>query len=399
MTATGKQTFLKELSNWLSNENLTSSDGRYTYRCLQENLSYRAEIIEEMKRLMHRLHEDARNRIRKAHASDHSLDPFEELPTPSISYFTIDEYPKGLNIETLKGYFGEIFAGIIAENLNSHSENWEVPAFLFRFHQSAFDKLEMMRQVGSDDRNIIGRHGDDCLAFQRDSNGKIVRSLVCEAKCTYTHQKSMIEDAHAKASAPNPVPISYYQLIEILKDYEKQNPDAAAWVEALRQLKLITKETPDYERCDMVSYVCGLPPVRESTVSIPKNSPHTKYTANRRLEAVETHLVDVEGLVEQIYEKNDDFILFKDDGTDFDSIWQKVLSNLRPNDTKNLFTQQCWLCNFTGQKALIGVRSLNYFKAILRSQDNLQDAFTRTSFFQPTENNDKIYLKFKHYVS
>ncbi|WP_206208665.1 hypothetical protein, partial [Vogesella mureinivorans] len=72
-------------------------------------------------------------------------------------------YPEILHIQTLKGYFGETFAGIIALNFSPFGEtDWEVPAFLFRFHLTEFQQLEFLQQVEDEEANLRpGRTGDD----------------------------------------------------------------------------------------------------------------------------------------------------------------------------------------------------------------------------------------------
>lgn len=398
MTA-GKKTHLSKITDWLDANSIPSSNQKYQYRCLKENLSHRSDIVQELKILVHQAHEDARSRLRKLLAPNDSLDPLGEISTPGSEYFTIDQYPKTLHMDVLKGYFGEIFAAIIAENLNPFDEDWEVPAFPFRFHNTAFEQLEMRRQVGAIAKPVPGRTGDDLLAFHRDANGKIIRSLVCEAKCTAGHQSTMVKEAHEKVSTPNPVPISYIQLIDILDDQSDDDPSAAVWSDALRQLRFTTTDTPNYERCNLVSYICGLPPVKETTIVIPKNNPHEEYTSSQRLEAFETHLYDVEGLIEQIYEKEDDFMAEFDDSVDLDEVWQKVVASLSPECVRVLVSQQCCLLNFKNQKAIIGVQSLNYFREIKRQENHLREAFTRAGVFKPINADERIKVKLKEILS
>lgn len=57
-------------------------------------------------------------------------------------------YPHKLGDIALKGYFGEIIAGIVAEYYAYDEEHeWEVPAYLFRTHVVAFQQLEVMKQT------------------------------------------------------------------------------------------------------------------------------------------------------------------------------------------------------------------------------------------------------------
>jgi hypothetical protein len=124
-----------------------------------------------------------------------TLDPLGEPDTGDPAL----EYPHKLPLSTLQGYFGEVFAGLIVENGSALGESgWQVPAFLFRTHAVAFEQLELMRQTGQPLKGVPGRTGDDCMAFRRDSQGNIIRTLYCEAKCTLGHDTSLIADAHER---------------------------------------------------------------------------------------------------------------------------------------------------------------------------------------------------------
>jgi hypothetical protein len=184
-----------KLYRWLSNSITESPDGRYRYRHLREDPSHRSQAQSELKTYVQEAHEDARRYLRKALIP---LDPLESGPKCD----PCENYPSGLPLSTLKGYFGEIVAGLIAEYFNPIGEaGWKVPAFLFRFHQAAFHQLERARQTGDDVRGSIGRLGDDCLAFRRDNDGHIVRALFCEGKCTHDHDAGQISDGHEKLSS------------------------------------------------------------------------------------------------------------------------------------------------------------------------------------------------------
>lgn len=287
-----KNTNFNSISNWLSNSISESGDKRYIHRLLKENINKRDIVIHELISIVQTAHEDARYRLRKL--SGNSLEPFESSPTIDPS----EGYPELLHIQTLKGYFGEIFAGIIAENLAPFGlDDWEVPAFLFRFHLVEFQQLEFINQTGKTAKKRPGRTGDDCLAFRRSSEGKIIGYLACEAKCTSRHEIGMISKAHIQASLPNIKSVDILQIIEILLD--SNNQYSCQWINALRLLRQ-GKVDENYERCDLVSYICGQHPVRNNTWISPKKS-HRKYTAGRRLEAVEIHLHDVENLIKTVY--------------------------------------------------------------------------------------------------
>src|SRR6266571_3942921 len=77
----------------------------------------------------------------------YSLDPFEERIVDDPA----EGYPECLHILTLKGYFGEVFAAIVAQHFSPFEvDNWEVPAFLFRFHVVELQHIEALNQIGGE---------------------------------------------------------------------------------------------------------------------------------------------------------------------------------------------------------------------------------------------------------
>ncbi|HYT42271.1 MAG TPA: DEAD/DEAH box helicase, partial [Methylomirabilota bacterium] len=182
--------YSSKVSEWLQHTLVEVSDnGRFRHRLLKEDMIERDGALEELRRIVLDAHEDA-----KRH--------FEELKKGSFNPFEDQEdadefgYPEKLHISVLRGYFGEIFAAIIAEYFSPFDiTNWEVPAFLFRAHNTAFEHLEKINLTGDPATPLPGRTGDDCLAFQRDGRGEISRILYCEAKCTSSHNDGMIAEA------------------------------------------------------------------------------------------------------------------------------------------------------------------------------------------------------------
>lgn len=293
-----------KFSCWLLAQRSESADKQYRHCLLKEDLGHRSEILEDLTAYVQSAHEDARCRLRKLAGISLAPSGCAAPDDPAQGY------PERLHIRTLKGYFGEVLAGLFVEHFSPFGlDNWQVPAFLFRFHSLAFDQLELWRQTDKEPGIIPGRTGHDCLAFQRDGDGRILRSLICEAKCTKDHSSNLISEAHETVSEANLKPIEILRLIEILQDCV--NHDSDQWVESLRNLYFQDAES-EYERCDLVSYVCGRSPVRDSrTAWVPTETPHTKYTASRRLEVVEAHLHDVEILICQVYAKKE----IRDDST------------------------------------------------------------------------------------
>jgi len=198
-------------SSWLSKKTTESSDKRYRHSLLKENRQQRCTIMNELKAYFYRAHEDARQRLKKIEG-DPTLDPLEEYSVQLPS----EGYPQKLPLNnTLKGYFGEVMAALFIENFSPFgSNNWKVPAFLFRFDLQAFQYLEALRQ-GGNERKVPGRPGDDCLAFQIDNNHYVKNIIYCEAKCTNTHRNESIVKAYKKVSENYAVDIS--RVIEVLQ--------------------------------------------------------------------------------------------------------------------------------------------------------------------------------------
>lgn len=289
---------METVNDWLNDTLNESDDKSYRHLLLKEDSTARIQAIVTLMQLVREAHEDARLRLRKAF--EISLDPIES-ETEEI-YDPTQGYPEVFDMTTLKGYFGEIFAGIIAEIFSPFDEQaWKVPAFSFRYHEIAFDQLEMLMLTGDMISAIPGRTGDDCLAFVME-NEKIIKVLFCEAKCTANHSSGLIVDAHEKISSRNSIPVEIRRLIEILRDYD--DADALKWIDALRKLR-VNRGKKDYERYDLVSYICGSSPKKPKgrTTWMPLDAPHSKYTAKRNLEAVEIHLTDVEDLIKMVYGK------------------------------------------------------------------------------------------------
>jgi hypothetical protein len=282
------------ITSWLKVVVQKATGGRYEHVLAQENGHLRSSILPQLKVLISDAHDDARRRLRKL--STGSLDPLLEpnVKDPAAGY------PERLHIQTLKGYFGEIVAGVVAEDLHPFGmKDWTVPAFLFRFHLVEFQHLSMMDQTGDVAGLRPGRTGDDCLAFRRDASGTIVATLFCEAKCTADHDADMINKAHEKSSLSNLLPVDILQIIEVLED--SADAGAPSWIDALRRLYLKGPSSA-YERVDQVTYICGRKPVLKGSTSwIPSGKPHNKYTGARRLHVAEIHLSQVEDLIKKAY--------------------------------------------------------------------------------------------------
>jgi DEAD/DEAH box helicase len=393
MTTVKKLTHLPSLSNWLVNTTQKSADKQYYHRQLKENLAIRTAILQELQHLLHQAHEDARQKLRNLSGISQSLDFLGEKETLGIDTKIIDDFPRYLELKTLKGYFGEIMAAVVAEHFNPLDEDWQVFAFPFRLHQTAYHALEKVRQEGGSAPTIIGRLGDDMLAFHCDDQGKIIRVLFCEAKCTANHSSNLIAEAHKKSSDSKLIPNDCLILIEILEEYATSGSREEQWIQSLRRLWW-SEKNPVHERCDLVTYICGLPPVQRSTVIIPKLAPHTDYTAERRLESVEIHLHDVDGLIEEAYQAITQPIACTLSEVELSTLWDKIIFHI-PSQYQNLIQENCQLLTFDGSIAVIGVNLLERFRDVQRKISILQDAFQDSGNFTSSESQKKINIRLK----
>lgn len=288
--------------SWLRDSLNESNNKQYRHRLFTEHIDKREEILDELSLYVKNAHKDAKRYLREVF--ENTLDPF----AGSISFDPAEGYPELLHMQTLKGYFGEIFAGLIAEHFSPFGENgWKVPVFLFRYHTVAFQELERIRQTGDDAKKLPGRTGDDCLAFQLDSDGQIIRYLYCEAKCTSKgNVPERVTEAYKKVSDSNMVDLQ--QIIRVLQ--RRCDSNWEQWILALQRLSFalrnhLTTEI-DYkaERYDMVSYVCGESPKRGTRLAwLPIDQPLEVYKAGRRLEIAEIHLPEIAVLIQKVYGK------------------------------------------------------------------------------------------------
>ncbi|MFE3897200.1 MULTISPECIES: hypothetical protein [unclassified Priestia] len=286
---------------WLIPTMSEQNDLNYQHILLKESKSKRTFALADLQLIIDNAHQDYKNHRRSVLLKN--LDPtikIENLGSNDPAYY----YPHKLDLTTLKGYFGEVFSGVIAENYSPFNvEGWKVPVYFFRFHHTATDQLENYRRTGEMKKATVGRTGDDCLAFLLDSSdSKIVKTLFCEAKCSAKHDSSMVNKAHLKLSDHNPLPVELLRILEILNDYDTEY--SKKWRLAISNLFCSLNDNEEHERIDMVSYVCGQFPKRNDNW-IPNDKPHEFYKGERKLLAVEVHLEEVDSLVKTLYRKED----------------------------------------------------------------------------------------------
>lgn len=288
------------LASWLdAEETANETSPPYCHLLFRQLEGVAPEAWDEIFAYIDHAHEGARQSLRAP--LEDSLHPWRRgsLADPAFGY------PHKFGDTALQGFFGEIIAGIVAEFYAGDDEHeWEVPAYLFRTHVVAFQQLEVMKQTGNWERQIVGRTGDDGLAFARDEDGRIVAWLACEAKCTRNHSATLIGENHEKLSQAVTRPVDLLRVIGALRDY-RDDDYSRNWINALT--KYYFEHTPQStaKRCDLSMYVCGHRPQRKDTW-IPTDEPHQSYSGRRKLISAEFHLPGVIDIIRSLYERMED---------------------------------------------------------------------------------------------
>lgn len=293
---------LHPLQTWMTPQPGAGVKGRYELRVWREVNANLAGVRDELLAYVQEALDDARSRLRKGF--EDPLSPFSDPAEDPAA-----NYPAMLNRITLQGYLGETFAGLFVEHFGAFgATDWLVPAFLFRFHDTEFQHLDLINERlargDTHDRDAVkerrpGRTGDDALAFRLDANGRITHVLSLEAKCLAANHPETISDAHAKLSVPREKPSGVRELINLLQEYD--TPEAQAWQEKL--LVFYRDGFRTAEQSNGLAYTVGHWPLSPKTRLswLDADAPHASYTSNRKLEVMEVQLSDLKGLVDTLY--------------------------------------------------------------------------------------------------
>lgn len=267
---------------------------KYHHHLVQDLGIDRSGLVSVLQKLAAIAHEDAKKYLRK---NSVSLDPLGE--DEDNEFDPAEGYPEIFDMTTLKGYLGEMMCGVFIENYSPFNQNWKVPVFSFRFHEVAFDQLEIYHQTQETPGSIPGRTGDDCVAFQLNNQNKIEKVIFAEAKCSGGHRSASVNEAHEKVSNDLKKPVELRRLVLLLSEYNDE--ESIRWTRALDKYRF-SKNTNNVERYDLVSYVCGRHPVK-STTWINTIKPNGHYKGDRVLAVVEMHFNKVEELISKVYGK------------------------------------------------------------------------------------------------
>lgn len=232
------------------------------------------------------------------------------------------QYPSSLPLTTLKGLFGEVMCGMMAESFEFIGKHeYLIPVFLFRNHEDAGQYIYTLSRDRTRTREVLGRKGDDFIGIVVNQDGKVTRFIAGEAKWRGTWQPSVVDTVMLgeKIDDPNdrtkkihngkgvwyevnrglPVPLGLEQLQAILDECE---PEKFASVIASLDRILARRDPDSVERTDLILLAGGSAPTRKAKHSlIPRNAVPQEYTAGRDLQIVELLFSNGDDLIKAIY--------------------------------------------------------------------------------------------------
>ena len=210
------------------------------------------------------------------------------------------EYPRSLPLMTRKGYFGEVFCGILAEAGQVHGgDDWTVPIFLFRLHTQAEEYLMRLITGEPEGSAIVGRTGSDNLALSLNSDGTVKAILGAEAKCYQGFNTTKAREALTDLGAQAAVPVSLGQLKRLLAEI-----DPARFEATILDLEKIIRNARQstVPRHDLLVLIFEDPKIKNyDTPRISVAEKTANYTARRPLQVVEVHLPGAGALIEELY--------------------------------------------------------------------------------------------------
>lgn len=210
------------------------------------------------------------------------------------------EYPGSLPLMTRKGYFGEVFCGILAEAEQVHTDDeWMVPIFLFRLHSQAEEYLMRLLTGEPAGSAVVGRTGSDNLALSLNGDGTVKAILSAEAKCYEAFNTTKAREALTGLSAQAAVPVSLGQLKRMLSEIDQEGFETT-----ILHLEKIIKNARQstVPRKDLLVLIFEDPKIQNydsPRISVAEKT--ANYTAPRPLQVVEVHLPGAGTLIEELY--------------------------------------------------------------------------------------------------
>ena len=304
----------KFLDYWL--EKYPTTNGNFGHLLLLQKKIDRKVICQALRPYFESAHLDAR----QVFHADIGIDLH---PDADDGVEALVEYPKCLPSTTLRGLFGEVMAGLVTEGYELVGEHeWEVPIFLFRYHEDARNYLFTLARNPEKKRQTIGRLGSDFIGLLLDKDGSVVRFIAGEAKWRKTLTQSVVGSLmHGKkiddpaggggkvysgrgiwyeVNNDPPVPIGVRQLTRLLQERDPEGYDAAI---LSMERALILRDSKPLPRTDLIIIAGNGTATREKMECfLPYDSMPDDYSTGNDLQLVEIILKDGEELIDALYE-------------------------------------------------------------------------------------------------
>jgi hypothetical protein len=265
--------------------------------------------VAELRPYFESAHRDAREVFHRA--ARISLDPEDG------DFGSHAKYPNCLPPKTIRGLFGEVMCGLVAEAYNLvGGKKWRVPIFLFREHAPVARYIFDLVRDPARKKEVHGRSGNDFIGLELANDGTVIAFIAGEAKwradlTASTMDAIMKGDGNGKGAqrvwADNGVwndintallvPQGIQQMSDLLR-----NKDPAGYARTIYSLDeaLLGRASPP--RTDMI-LVAGNRSASRAVGSalLPTAAPPPDYKAGRPLQIVEIVLVGGEDVIERLY--------------------------------------------------------------------------------------------------
>ncbi|NUN07126.1 MAG: hypothetical protein HUU57_15370 [Bdellovibrio sp.] len=248
------------------------------------------DLIKQLSPYINKAHQDAKAHFYEEFSID--LDPLSET-----------RYPNALPIKQHKGYFGEVFCGILIKHFSTICANdWSIPAFLFRYHDAAGEYLYRLKKGEKIGKNVPGRTGSDFIAIAIDDpSQEVVSVLGGEAKCHKKWNSTIANEALEKMSTEGSAPVSLQRIGKLL--LELHGDEYTHVAQKLRDASLAIGEAP-IPRTDLFLFFFESPVTYPPSQIDVKSKPKS-HTADRPLQVFEINLKGAEQLIEELYKGMD----------------------------------------------------------------------------------------------
>jgi hypothetical protein len=284
------------LEHWFSQQRSRPAVDYEHLLLRQENHRQWDKHFESIKAYFETAHMDARQYFHEN--AGICLHPLENKLEAKKNYC----YPNDLDETTKAGFFGEVMNAFLIEHAGIMGKGqWQVPVFLFRFHQDVENHIHELNQGIVRRSRTLGRLGNDCLGIVVDENSKVVGIITGESKFRKSLSEAEGEELNSKVhhgfcnEADAPV-----NLMKFARLLEKK--DAKLYQETITSLEAINKRQKTVtERQHIYSLIVCKTKKQYPPTYISQTKKHEKYKIKRPLQCVEIILPDGKTLITELY--------------------------------------------------------------------------------------------------